>query len=257
VSTADFMSYSPTEKPLAGPFRELEVDIDQGTPLPRPRPELSARILGWISAWLLRIQCTTWRKETEGLDGFDDKLTRGERVLLTFWHGKYIPLFTLLRGRRAFVFTTRSFRGNIIAEICRHFGYHCVQIPDKGTKSSLNLMRQTLATHRAGCLAVDGPLGPYHVVKRRPVQIASELGYALVPASVGSHRKRVLQHRWDRMEVPGLFTRVCLVIGQTIEVPVAVTPHEVRRCTRLLHDALETVDRRADQNASRRKESVS
>jgi lysophospholipid acyltransferase (LPLAT)-like uncharacterized protein len=95
------------------------------------------------------------------------------------------------------------------------------------------------------------------VVKRRPVQIASELGYALVPASVGSHRKRVLQHRWDRMEVPGLFTRVCLVIGQTIEVPVAVTPHEVRRCTRLLHDALETVDRRADQNASRRKESVS
>jgi len=59
------------------------------------------------------------------------------------------------------------------------------------------------------------------------------------------------------MEVPSLFTRVWLVIGQAIEVPVAVTPHEARQCTRLLHDALDTVDRHADQNASRLKESVS
>ena len=57
--------------------------------------------------------------------------------------------------------------------------------------------------------------------------------------------KRVLQRRWDRMEVPGLFTRVCLDIRQTIEVPVAV------------HDALEAGKRRVDQNASKRKESVS
>jgi hypothetical protein len=108
-------------------------------------------------------------------------------------------------------------------------------------------MRQALTAHQAGGMAVDGPRGPYHVVKRGAIQLASELGFALLPVSVASRRKRVLRHRWDRMEIPRPFTRVCLVIGEALTVPAGLTRDEVEPWARRLHDALEAGDRLAGE----------
>lgn len=215
--------------------------------LPGSPPGFRARILGWISAWLLRIQWTSWRKEVEGLDRMDEMLARGQRILVTFWHGKYVPLFALLRGQRACVFASQSFRGDVIAEICRNFGYHCVQIPDSAGDRSLDLMRRALAANQTGAIAVDGPLGPYHAVKRGAIQLASDLGFVLLPASVASRRKRVLIRRWDRMEIPRLFTRVCLVVGEAIEIPAGLSKEEIGPWIRRFREALEAADRRAEK----------
>jgi lysophospholipid acyltransferase (LPLAT)-like uncharacterized protein len=80
-------------------------------------------------------------------------------------------------------------------------------------------MVAALAEARAGAVAVDGPLGPFHRVKSGVIRIASALGFELLPGSVDSRRKMVCYKRWDRMEIPMLFTRVCLVIGEPIQVP--------------------------------------
>lgn len=204
------------------------------------------RLLAWLYAWLLRLQAATWRTEIEGLELLDGRLARGERTLVTCWHGKYVPLLPLLRGRGACVFTSQSFRGEIIAGICQHFGYACVQLPRHARDQALALMRQALTAHHTGGMVVDGPRGPYHVVKRGAIQLASELGFALLPVSVASRRKRVLRHRWDRMEIPHPFTRVSLVIGEAMTVPAGLTPDEIEPWARRLHDALEAVDRLAE-----------
>ena len=206
-----------------------------------------ARIWGGIWSWMLRLQQATWRTEIEGLERLDDRLARGERTLVTFWHGQYIPLFALLRGRRACVFTSQSLRGEVIAEICRRFGYDCIQLPNHARDRALALMRQALTVHRAGGIAVDGPLGPDHVVKRGAIQLASELDFALLPVSVASCRHRVLWQRWDHMQIPRLFTRVCLVVGEVLTVPPGLTRDEVEPWACRLHDALEAVERRAQE----------
>jgi lysophospholipid acyltransferase (LPLAT)-like uncharacterized protein len=108
-------------------------------------------------------------------------------------------------------------------------------------------MRQALITHHTGGIVVDGPRGPYHVVKRGTIQLASELGFALLPVAVASRRKCVLRHRWDLMEIPHPFTRVYLVIGEAMTVPAGLTQDEVESWTRRLHDALEAVDRLAEE----------
>jgi lysophospholipid acyltransferase (LPLAT)-like uncharacterized protein len=205
-----------------------------------------ARLLACLYAWLLRLQAATWRTEIEGLERLDGRLARGERTLVTCWHGKYVPLLPLLRGREACVFTSQSFRGEIIAGICQHFGYACVQLPRHARDQALALMRQALTAHHTGGIVVDGPRGPYHVVKRGAIQLASELGCALLPVSVASRRQRVLRHRWDRMEIPYPWTRVSLVIGEAMTVPAGLTPDELEPWTRRLHDALEAVDRLAE-----------
>lgn len=213
------------------------------------KTRLRARLMGWFWSWLLRLQCATWRTKYEGIDDLDRILREGRRVMFSFWHGKYVALFALLRGRSACVFTSKSNRGEVISDICRRFGYHCVQIPDNGRAYSISTMRRALVDHQNGGIAVDGPVGPYHRVKKGAIKLASELGYEVVPASVCARRRRVLKHRWDRLEIPGLFTRVGFVIGAPIQVPPNLCPEEINRLAERLGQSLESLDQRAAELA--------
>ncbi len=210
-----------------------------------PPPSLKVRILGWLWASVLRLQCATWRKEYDGLEELDRLVADGRKILFGFWHGKYVPLFALLRGRPCCVFTSQSERGAIIAEICRHFGYACVLVPVRGRGHPLDLMRRALAQHQNGGIAVDGPLGPYHKVRRGAIKLASELGYVIVPGSVCVQRRRIVKHRWDRMELPKLFSRVAFAIGQPMEIPSNLNAETTQAWAVRLHDALTALDRRA------------
>lgn len=219
---------------------------------PRPTEKMvsrKARLLGWIWSACLRLQCATWRKHCEGLERLDQVLADGRPVLFCFWHGKYVPLFALLRGRPACVFTTRSTRGEVIAEVCRRFGYACMQVPAKSQGQAYEIMRRALSLHGNGGIAVDGPLGPYHRVKRGAMKLASELGYLVVPASASARRKRVFRHRWDRLELPGLFTHVGLAVGEPLEVPPRLGAESAKALAAELRTALEALDRRGEQLA--------
>lgn len=206
---------------------------------------LRARILGFVYSAVLRLQLATWRKEFYGLEPLDDLLARRVPVLVAFWHGRYVPLFAVLRGRRAAIFTSASFRGDVIAGICRRFGYLPVQLVDRGRQRSLEAMRRTLRGIPACGVAVDGPLGPYHAVKRGPVQLASELGLLVVPVTFAARRTRMARHRWDRMEVPRPFTRVVFLVGEPMKVPAGLDAVGVRKWAARLARELEALDAEA------------
>lgn len=204
-----------------------------------------ARILGRLGAAFLRLQQATWRARVEGLEEVDRLRAAGETVLLVFWHGKYLPLFPILRGREACVFTSRSFRGEIISETGRHFGFDGIQLSDEGQARSFVRMRRALATRRAGAIAVDGPLGPYHVVKPGVIELASRTGCALLPASSAARPAWVQARRWDRMERPLPFARVALVVGPPLRVPRELPQREVAGWTERLGKELDAAGRRA------------
>lgn len=212
------------------------------------RPTLRARWLAFAWSLALRLQSASWRVTVRGLDRFDARLAEGRPVFALFWHGKYTPLFALLRGRRAVIFTSLSARGDVIAGICRHFGYTPIQLADHGGDASLGLMREALRGAPACGIAVDGPLGPYHAVKRGPIQLASELGFLVFPVTFAARRSRVDLGRWDRFELPALFTRMVLLVGDEIEIPPGVGedhPVALERWTERLHRELDALDRRA------------
>jgi len=217
-------------------------------------PPWRARLLGWLWSVILRLQAASWRKTVRGLDRFDARLAEGRPVFALFWHGKYTPLFALLRGRKAVIFTSLSARGDVIATICRHFGYTPVQLADHGGDDSLERMRGALRGAPACGIAVDGPLGPYHAVKRGPIQLASELGFLVFPVTFAARRSRIDVDRWDRFELPSPFTRVVLLVGEEIEVPPGVGeehPEELHRWTERLHRALDALDREAEEESAR------
>ncbi len=206
-----------------------------------------ARVLGWLWAMALRLQALTWRKQLVGLERLAGLHAAGHRVLVLFWHGKYVPLFALVPIPGARIFTSRSFRGEVISEVCRCFGCSAVQIPDHGGDASFALMRAAMADADTAGIAVDGPLGPYHAVKRGAIALASELGCLLLPISVASRRKRTATKRWDRMEVPCPFTTVRVQAGEPIAVPRALDEGGVELWIERVRDALEALDAQVER----------
>lgn len=208
---------------------------------------LRDRAVGWTWTQSLRVICASWRKQVIGREVIEQLDSQRQPHIVTFWHRKCVALMPFLRGRGSCVVTSASRHGNVIANICHRFGSIYVQIPDHGRDHSLNLMTHALSHSYESSIAVDGPRGPYHVVKRGAVQLASQLGYSIVPVSVASRRKRVLVHRWDRLELPKMFTRVCIVVGDPLTVPSRLGPEDVQSWSGRLKDVLEAADDLAER----------
>ena len=114
----------------------------------------------------------------------------------------------------------------------------------------MQVMRETLRHCTAAAIAVDGPLGPQHHVHHGAIQLASELGHVLVPVAVAGLPRRVIRRRWDQFEIPGLFARVCLIIGDPLIVPTGLSRKDYREWELRVHDALESLGAQAEQRVS-------
>lgn len=206
---------------------------------------LLVKVRARFLALVLRLLRVSWRLRVEGMDKFEELYTAGTPFILCFWHGKYVPVLPIFQGYRASVLTSLSGRGNVIGEICSNFGYDYVQIPDRGGEASLRIMEDALLKSKAAAIAVDGPLGPYHVVKKGVAMMASAMGYRLLPLSLEAERKIVQEHRWDLMEIPKPFTRIVVAIGDPLEVPAGLSPSEAAAWAGTLGDSISRLDRLA------------
>jgi lysophospholipid acyltransferase (LPLAT)-like uncharacterized protein len=206
----------------------------------------SITLKGFMFAWILRLQRLTWRVCFQGREHLDRLYGSENKFLLCFWHGKYMPIFPLLEGYEAYVLSNLSKRGAVIAEICRNFDYHVAQIPNESKGGTLQIMEALLSGARAVGIAVDGPLGPQHRVKNNVIRMASTLGFDILPGSVGSRRKFVLNRRWDRMEFPLPFTKVCLVFGEPVKVPSKLSDRQVQELAGQLAEAIAGLDAKAE-----------
>lgn len=203
----------------------------------------STNLISLIIVGLLRQWHMTWRWDRSDLAAMDGLLEHDDRLLFVFWHGKYFPLFTLLEGRRILVLTAGSFRGEVIAKICRRFGYEARELPRVKNGSAYPVVKELLAESQNGAMALDGSAGPYHRVKSGAIRLASELGFALVPVSVASSPNWTMASRWDKRELPHYFARIALATGEPIYVPADLDDAAMRDWENRLREVMEALDR--------------
>lgn len=204
-------------------------------------------LLGAAFTAILRLLHWTWRVSSEGVEQLDAALERKEKVLVVFWHGAFPPLFVLLSARQACVLVSQSFRGQVIAEVGRRFGYQCISIPDRRRDPLPQTIGALMAHCPAGAIAVDGPCGPYHQVKRGAARLASASGYLLMPVSVAARRSKVFRRRWDRLRVPLPLTRVHLLVGRAIRLPPGLNERQLDLCSKRIGEALVETERCATE----------
>lgn len=184
----------------------------------RPVRELAVALVSGFWALLMRAWHRSLRFDTREAARLDAVLAEGHPVVVVFWHGNYLPLFAGLSGRPALVATSLSFRGAVIAGIARRFGYRAVQVGGRPHSTGEALRRGLARPGGLVAIAVDGPLGPRHVVKPGAVAIAARTGARIVPVEAIAASRITLSWRWDQMELPLPFSRVVLRVGPPLDV---------------------------------------
>lgn len=187
----------------------------------RPDRRIAIAVIARILAFALWAWRATWRADVSELARLDALLAAGQPVVAVFWHGNDLPLFPLLSGRRGLVVTSRSFRGAIIAGIARAFGYQSQQVGGAPHSTGKALRRELARPGALVGIAVDGPLGPRHVVKPGAVVLAARAGAQILPVRAVASRVATLGHRWDKPELPLPGARVVLRVGAPIEITAA------------------------------------
>lgn len=179
----------------------------------------ASEVFALVLSGLLYAWCALLRKNTVQLARLGQYVADGNQVLAVFWHGTYFPLFALARGTNAVVLTSDSFRGLVIAGICRRFGYKPVLLPAEARGNGLSTLVQ-LFEKRPGlvALALDGPVGPFHRIHSGALRLSAHNGVKLVPLGIAIERKIILTSRWDRQEIPLPGSRITLAVGDMIDL---------------------------------------
>ena len=189
-------------------------------PPPGPFRRAAAALLAAFGAALLRLLGASWRADLGELARLDALAATGRPVVVAFWHETYLPLFVLTEGRHGLVLTSRSFRGEVIAGICRRFGHRAqFAVPGEREATLARLAKRLAAEPGLVALAVDGPLGPRRQAKDGAPRLAAQLGAVILPIGFVARPCLRLRRRWDRMALPPPFARITLRTGEPLPPP--------------------------------------
>lgn len=215
-------------------------------PIRKIATSIGVRLVSGAFVAILRMWSASLRKDTGQLDRLDRYLAEGHQVVAVFWHGKYLPLFPLAKGRNAVVITVNSFRGRVIGEICKRFGYRPVLLPtDASSHGFPELVRQVKGSASLIALALDGPTGPYHRIRSGALALSAVHGVVLAPIGVASSRKIVLRSRWDRQEAPLPFSRVAVAVGAMIALSQDEDRLDIKQHEEIVREGMDSVEREA------------
>lgn len=145
-----------------------------------------------------------------------------EKFIIGFWHGDSYCSYPVLRDSGVYIVTTVNARGDYIAKMSEYFGYIPTRLPDTQTSEERTvdiirkLLRETKTHHIA--LALDGPLGPYHIPQKFGLRLASLTKKRILPVTIKAKRKLRLMARWDKFMIPLPFSTLEYHFHDPLEV---------------------------------------
>jgi len=145
----------------------------------------------------------------------------GEKMIALFWHGDSFCLYPALKGLNLYIVVTRDRRGDYISDVCHHYGYQTLRVPDASDGGNyLFHIRKTIAGEASANIAItlDGPIGVYHVPKDFPFVAAALTRRRVMPIEAEVKRTIRLWKRWDKFKIPLPFNRIKIHFYEPVQV---------------------------------------
>ncbi|MDP9035495.1 MAG: DUF374 domain-containing protein [Myxococcota bacterium] len=161
--------------------------------------------------------------------------------ILAFWHGTQWPLLAWRRRRKTVVLVSLSRDGAIQARVMALQGLRVVRgSSSRGAVVGLAaLLRAMKREGTDAAFAVDGPRGPYGIVKPGAIAAARASKAVVVPMAGAVRCGFVLRRTWDRFAIAWPFTSVDVVLGPPIDPQKAADARgDVERTLHRLHGEL-------------------
>lgn len=146
-------------------------------------------------------------------------LDAGKRLIYISWHQRFFPGITFFAKRRPIaIMISQSRDGEYMAHIVKILGWEPVRgSSTRGGREALKKLKAlAINGYNIGHI-VDGPKGPFGVVKSGLLRIAQATSLPIVP-TITSAQKRWAIGSWDRFMIPKPFSRVIIRFGEPVYV---------------------------------------
>lgn len=192
---------------------------------PTPRTPLKRRIGHWLSHnvfvpvgfYVIRAISRTWRKEQVNVERAKLKpaifaIYHGDLVVGAFELPEILPQVDVL--------ASRSRDGSLVARFVHMFrGARTIRgSSSRGGTGALLSMGKSLRRGRAVVIPIDGPRGPFGVVKPGVIAVASQTGAPIIAGAVLTDSAWRFRS-WDRAFVCKPKARVRFIYGEPLFVP--------------------------------------
>jgi len=201
---------------------------------------------------VMRLLDFSLRVEFDGLEVLLERWRRGERVILTFWHGRQAAMAFAARilDQPFCILVSQHRDGEIATRVLRRWGVGAVRgsATRGGAAGFLNMVR----VYRAGtnlAMVPDGPKGPNRVAKPGVLRLARATGAELVPVSFAADRTWRLDS-WDAAVIPKPFARIVITIGVPLRIAKDAGQVELDRALVGLGHDLDELTERAEKSVA-------
>jgi lysophospholipid acyltransferase (LPLAT)-like uncharacterized protein len=180
-----------------------------------------ARGVRWLIGLLLGVVARAWLATLRVEVIMDPALetVRERPWVLAFFHGTQWPLLSWRRRRRTLVMVSWSLDGATQARALTTLGLSVVRGSSSrgGIRGLAQLTRHMKRERCDAAFAVDGPRGPYGVVKGGAMLAARAAHGVAVPMGSAFSHGVVLDRAWDRFGIAWPLSRVLVVLGAPVE----------------------------------------
>lgn len=175
--------------------------------------------------------------------------SRGENVIIAFWHGRLLmmPLITVGYSGKGFkVLISRHRDGELIGRTIRFFDADAIR--GSSTRGGLAGLKGLIRELRKGydvAIAPDGPRGPRFDVQEGVILLAKMSGRPIIPVTFSASSKKILG-TWDRFLIPRPFARGVFLWGDPLWIGATADDDEVEGKRILLESRLRSMTEQAD-----------
>ncbi len=175
-----------------------------------------------VLIWALySVWVRTWRIKIVESPGLKKAIQNKQPRVYAFWHGDELVMISLARFYSVATMTSTSKDGDLLDRVVRRLGVQTSR--GSSTRGAVHALKGLIDLAKKGptpVLAVDGPKGPYHVVKPGVFQLAKSLDAVIVPLGFQSSQTHIFKKSWNKARLPLPFSKVIVVWGEPIAVSV-------------------------------------
>jgi lysophospholipid acyltransferase (LPLAT)-like uncharacterized protein len=160
----------------------------------------------------------TCRYRIIGKEIFDKLRGRDENFIYVFWHGQHFIFSYLFRKCEAYVLTSLSRDGQLLAKFLRLYRINSIQGSStrRGYKA-FHELKKILDNGGYVAIAPDGPKGPPNVLAPGVISLAGCSGKLILPMACQVEKSWHL-NTWDTLIIPRPFSKIILCFGEPFVV---------------------------------------
>ena len=171
-------------------------------------------------------------------------------AIFALWHAHQCGLYSIENRDKLNVMISKSNDGNMIAAATEQVGIKVIRGSSKRSGASASLaMLEKLEQGENAAITIDGPRGPFGVVKEGIINIAKLSQAPIIPMVWYSPSKWFLRfNTWDKFCFPLLGVKTIAVFGEPIYVPSDCSKENLEEYRLKVENAIKDLYKYAQDN---------